>query len=411
MAVTIAHFVILIALIVPAQVIAQNRPAPKTPSEAYERATEPLRQWSKSKDQTLETNIKANKEQERLAKQYVSLFKIEDWKGKQLFDLGQLYFVALLPEGTERALTAYLRDPAATEVTYARRNLLWAYVGLKKWDEAIPIAEQLLNDPKYDWDVNTYVQFLIEGLRAANVAKAIALSEKRLPKLFQLAEAQGNSPLLSMSILDSALELGSMYRESGNIAQSEEFISSFLSRFQQSPLAANEKIKQNVEAAIRRINLLGVQAPPIEGTVYVDVPEVNMGDLKGKVVLLDFLAHWCAPCIESFPALDTLKDKYESKGLVILGITQYYGFFGEHERKREEEELAALKALKAKRKARLGFIVGPKSNFTAYGIMGLPAYAFVDRAGKVRIIKTGVGVGEDFEKIIQSLIAESIPSQ
>ena len=411
MAVTMAHFLLLIALVLPVSIFAQNKPVPRTPSEAYERATEPLRQWGKSKNQTLETNIKANQEQERLAKQYVSLFKIEDWKGKQLFDLGQLYFVALLPEGTERAFTAYLRDPAATEVTHARRNLLWALVGQKKWDEALPAAEQLLNDPKYDWDVNNYVQFLIERLRAANLAKAIALSEKRLPKLLELAEAQGNNPILSITMLDNALELGSMYRESGNTAKAEEFISSFLSRFQRSSLASNERIKQSIEAAIRRINLLGMEAPPIEGTVFVDTPKVKIGDLKGKVVLLDFLAHWCAPCIESFPALDSLREKYESKGLVILGITQYYGFFGEHEKKSEEEELAALKALKAKRKARLGFIIGPKSNFTAYGIMGLPAYAFVDRAGRVRIVKVGGGVGEDVEKIVQSLIAEPIPSQ
>jgi len=287
---TIAYFLTLIALIAPASLVAQNKPVPRTPSEAYERATEPLREWGNSKNMTLETNIKANQEQERRAKEYVGLFKVENWKGKQLFDLGQLYFVALLPEGTERAFTAYLRDPAATEITQARKNLLWALVGQNKWDEGIPIAEQLLDDPKYNWDVNTYVQFFIEGLRTTNLAKAIALSEKRQPKLLQLAEAQSNNTGLAITMLDKALELGTLYRESGNIVKSEEFFSSFLSRFRQSPLASNERIKQSVDAAIHRINLPGTQAPPIEGTVFVDMPRVNMVDLKGKVVLLDFWA-------------------------------------------------------------------------------------------------------------------------
>jgi len=406
----IMHFLISVALITSA-LIPQNVPTPKTPSEAYERATEPLRDWSKTKNPTLETNIKANEEQERRAREYLSLFRIEDWNGKQLFDLGQLYFTALLPEGTEKAFVAYLRDPAATEKTRAQRDLLWALRQQKKWDEAVPLAEQLLNDPKYDWDINTLIQFLIDGLRAVKLSKAIALSEKRLPQLLRLAESQGNNPRLAITLLGNAAELGGMYRESGNVVSAEEFSRHFLYRFQHSPLASNEKIKSSVEASILRINLLATHAPTLEGRVFVDMPQLNIADLKGKVVLLDFLAHWCVPCIMSFPTLDSIQKKYESKGLITIGVTQYYGFFGEHENMAEEEELAALKTLKLDGKAKFGFIVGPKSNFSAYGIMGLPAYALIDRTGKVRVIKIGGGVGEDFERIVQSLITEPLPSR
>ena len=241
----IMHFLISVALITSA-LIPQNVPTPKTPSEAYERATEPLRDWSKTKNPTLETNIKANEEQERRAREYLSLFRFEDWNGKQLFDLGQLYFTALLPEGTEKAFVAYLRDPAATEKTRAQRDLLWALRQQKKWDEAVPLAEQLLNDPKYDWDINTLVQFLIDGLRAVKLSKAIALSEKRLPQLLRLAESQGNNPRLAITLLGNAAELGGMYRESGNVVSAEEFSRHFLYRFQHSPLASNEKIKSIV---------------------------------------------------------------------------------------------------------------------------------------------------------------------
>jgi len=403
--VTITHFIVSIALIcfVP---VPQDSTAPRNPSEAYKRATEPLRDWGKSNNQTLDTNIAANKEQERRAREYLKLFRIEDWNAKQLFDLGQLYFIALMPAETEKAFAAYLRDPTATEVTRARTDLLWALASQRKWDEAIPIAEQLLDDSSYDWNINNYLQFVIEGLRTENVSRAITLSEKRLPRLLQFAESQANNPGLVITILDKALELGSLYREAGNGVTANVFSSNFVSRFQKSPLASNSKIKHGVEAALLRLNLPGSQAPVIEGSVFIDMPKFKLADLKGKVILLDFLAHWCGPCIVNFPALDALQKKYESRGLVIIGLTQYYGFFGDHEKTSDQEELAALKALKAERKAKLGFVIGPQSNFLAYGITGLPAYVLIDRMGKVRVIKTSEAVGEGLEKIIQSLIAE-----
>lgn len=324
----ITQLLIAIVLLGSTPAIQQTTNTPKTPSEAYQQATEPLREWTKSKDQTLDTNIKANKEQERLAKQFVQLFKIEDWKGKQLFDLGQLYFVALLPEGTEQVFKSYLADAGAADVNYARRDLLWALVQQKKWDKAIHIAEQLFEDPKSTWDINAYVQFLIEGLRSIDSQRAILLSEKRFPWLFKLAESQVNNPGVASTILNNAAELEGMYRASGQITKAEEFNRSSSQDSSKtcgialgSPLASNDRIMRAVDAAIVRMSLTNSDAPPISGTLFIDTPKLTLSDLKGKVILLDFMAHWCAPCIANFPAVDSLQEKYQSKGLVSIGIT------------------------------------------------------------------------------------------
>ena len=48
---------------------------------------------------------------------------------------------------------------------------------------------------------------------------------------------------------------------------------------------------------------------------------ITLSDFKGKVVLLDFWATWCGPCMQSIPELVRLHEKYSDKGLVVLGVS------------------------------------------------------------------------------------------
>ena len=49
--------------------------------------------------------------------------------------------------------------------------------------------------------------------------------------------------------------------------------------------------------------------------------ETILSDLKGKVVILDFWATWCGPCMQSIPELVRLQKKYSDKDLVVLGVS------------------------------------------------------------------------------------------
>ena len=405
-----------LVLVVPAQVMAQStsQSPPQTPSEAYERATQPLRDFEKSAEPTIEANALAWKEHEQRARSYAVLFKVEGWKGEQLLSLAQLYAAAGQSNSAERAYVLYLKDSKATHPTLARKGLINVLFAQEKWKDAVAVARDLLAEPKYDQEIILDVHALVDAIRVTDPESANALAEKMLPGLFRYAEGVVSAKNLSAhaaEMLVYGLEPAAIYRTRGAVARSESSIALFMSRLAASPLSSNKLIRERVGLSLLQIRLLGATAPSIEGTEYIDVPKVSLNDLKGKVVMLDFWAHWCAPCIAGFPAVDALRAKYEAKGFIILGVTEIYSYLGERKTVSADEELAALRSLKKAHGASYGFIVGPHRNQSAYGVMGLPQVALIDRAGKVRYIRCGTGEGKAFEKMIEALLSEVQPVQ
>ena len=55
-------------------------------------------------------------------------------------------------------------------------------------------------------------------------------------------------------------------------------------------------------------------------TGAVAAPPAELGELKGKVVLVDFWASWCVPCRHSFPWMNQMQQKYGAQGLQIIGV-------------------------------------------------------------------------------------------
>jgi thiol-disulfide isomerase/thioredoxin len=62
--------------------------------------------------------------------------------------------------------------------------------------------------------------------------------------------------------------------------------------------------------------------PDIQLPLMPPAQPTHIAQLRGKVVILDFWATWCEPCRMSMPRLEAIYQKYKSKGLVVIGISE-----------------------------------------------------------------------------------------
>jgi thiol-disulfide isomerase/thioredoxin len=109
------------------------------------------------------------------------------------------------------------------------------------------------------------------------------------------------------------------------------------------------------------------------------------GDLKGKVVLIDFWASWCAPCKKSFPALNRLQQRYGDKGLVIIAVNV------DEQRAKMERFLKDIPASFAVSRDAQQQLVA------AVEVETMPTSFLLDASGRVRFTHVGY-LGDETEK-------------
>lgn len=139
----------------------------------------------------------------------------------------------------------------------------------------------------------------------------------------------------------------------------------------------------------------GDTAPDIWGKRMDNGAQMKLSDLRGKVVVVDFWATWCAPCRYSLPLLNQMRKDFKDRGFEVLGVNVDQEASGAHKLMRElGVEYPVLRD------------VG-ETTYEWYDIRGMPAAYVVDRKGKVRMIRQGFqrsefpGTRVEVEKLLQ----------
>ena len=147
--------------------------------------------------------------------------------------------------------------------------------------------------------------------------------------------------------------------------------------------------------------------------------------MTGAVTLLEFTAHWCGPCKESYPGVKRLLAKYGPQGFRVVLATELYGYFGterpltpeaEFERDREyfaHEGLTVPVAVADPRQCRCEAptATSPRSrspNDAAYEVGGIPQIHIIDKQGRIRLIMVGYDDANEtsLAKLIEQLLKE-----
>ena len=120
---------------------------------------------------------------------------------------------------------------------------------------------------------------------------------------------------------------------------------------------------------------------------------LRLRDYRGKVVLLNFWASWCSPCLEEMPRFSGWQQQYSAQGLQIIGISL-------------DDDAAPVKELLVRRPVHYPIILGDVRMAEAFGgVLGLPLTYLIDAQGRVAARYQGESDLNNMEKRIRALLS------
>jgi thiol-disulfide isomerase/thioredoxin len=173
-------------------------------------------------------------------------------------------------------------------------------------------------------------------------------------------------------------------------------------------LADGSPAVRQLDTMLKQAALVGSVAPPLaRERGYGDF--AGLESLRGKVVLVDFTAHWWPFCKRGYPAMRKMYDELKSKGLEIVSVTGYYGFFGNERGLARDQEFAKLADHLKENNINWPLVVGPRSNAEAYGVNDIPHYVVLGRDGKV--VSATVGYTTDLFHRLRASVEKALAQQ
>jgi thiol-disulfide isomerase/thioredoxin len=165
--------------------------------------------------------------------------------------------------------------------------------------------------------------------------------------------------------------------------------------------ASEAAVKRAKEKAIEILPLPVVKKPYEFSLTTSDGKAVESRKLRGKIVLIDCWASWCAPCLREMPEVKKVYEKWHDKGLEVIGLSL-------------DEDPKAAAATAKKYEISWPLVVVPPGEEArelwkqAVRIESIPRLLVVDRKG---VLRADLSAARDLERIVAGLLAEGLPTR
>lgn len=396
------------------------------------------------------------REQKQLAAKYAALAGGRtDLKGEDLYYLGLLHWIAENFEGTSENLNKFLIEGAPTPERAQTSRSIIAVVAAKqkRIDEAEKTLALYLKTGPIKLSERTRMESELAKAYAAQ--KDFAKASEHASEAYRAAKTIASEPAMRSRIIDELLDAGMLVfeanRSAGNIkdaesalqdlrltaaslgsptmyfyaldhqityqietgrkpAALENYSGSFARlNLELSAKAHQAEVTQKLKKREKHYKLLGETTPEL-GSVDQWFPgeKKTLAGLRGKVVLLDFWATWCIPCLEAFPAILEMRQDFGAEGFEVLGVTRYYGTAdgmpADH-----ASEIEFLKRFKRKFSLPYDFVVmKDQRDHQNFGAAAIPTAVLIDRKGVIRYLESGTSPTRlvELREMIAKLLAE-----
>ena len=395
-------------------------------------------------------------ERKQLAAKYAAMIRQRtDLTTEDYYYLGLLHWIAENLDATRETFVKYLSaaDLPAEKAQDARAVVAVIYARQKNFAEAEKmIADYAKGSPvklsqrgQMERELaralatdKQYAESAAHGAEAYKAYKAIAADsvsrEKIVDELIasglfwfeanRMANRQSDADAALQDMRQTAVELqsGKFYYytvdaqikyqiETGRKPQALVNVANTLAQINKdfADKSAQTELGDKFKKREKQYRMLGDAAPEL-----VNIDQVFPGDtktlaaLRGKVILLDFWATWCVPCLEAFPSMLEWQQDYGKDGFVILGLTRFYGR-AEGFPVDTANEIDFLNRFRQKHALTYDFLVAKDdTNHRTYGAQAIPTAALIDRKGNIRYLETGTSPGRltEMREMIEKLISE-----
>ena len=409
--------------------VATQQPAATlgTPNDCLRRVEDFRAKKQKEAPRPLTSEIfqKIDAEKTAMAKECAAAFDLKTLPESELPSLIRLYGEARQPDAVRSAVEhglATLKGPARAELL------------------PIAISTTLRSEPKSP-ERNVRLERLVDELDAmpeATFEQKLA-AHNSLNSYYRADDIDAGIMKHSNWIMSSARtmtpeqrkrfghQIGSAYRTAaqalagqGKNDEALELLRRARSEFAGLPEASD------FDSEIERYTLVGTAGAPLKAPVWLNAPAgTTEMPMTGHVTLLEFTAHWCGPCRESYPGINRLRAKYEPSGFRVVLATQLYGYFASEQNLDAAAEVARDRDYFAKHEMSVPVAIGAKNapavrstdgsttfqrdpNDESYKVSGIPQIHLIDQKGRIRLIMIGYDDANEpkLAEMIEKLLAE-----